>query len=164
MHGVIQDAKHVYQRKVAVTPIVHSYHEEGEVPYQKFNCPVCEAVGNTHIGLTYGVGQCPLCGVHLNWIRYPEVGDEVVLTMSMADLPAGTRGVIIDMIHSEQTLYRFRPNEKTQTYQVPLDCFSLLITDELTGFFKDIDTITDKRSIEMGNELKGFFKSVESIH
>lgn len=49
MHGIIQNHNHVHKRTVAVTPIVHSYHAPGETPYQKFNCPVCNALGNTKI-------------------------------------------------------------------------------------------------------------------
>lgn len=83
MHGIIQNHNHVHKRTVAVTPIVHSYHAPGETPYQKFNCPVCNALGNTKIGLPHGVKQCPLCGVHLEWVRQPQVGDEIIITESV---------------------------------------------------------------------------------
>lgn len=76
--GVIQNASKAYKRKVSVNPIAHHYEKPGEKPYIKYNCPVCEMVGNK-VQIPHGIEKCPLCGVSLNWTRKPEVGDVVVI-------------------------------------------------------------------------------------
>lgn len=79
MNGVIYDAKVAHKRKVKVNPIAHHYEKPGEQPYIKYNCPVCDAVGNKHISVPHGTSHCPLCGVALNWDRKPEIGDTVTM-------------------------------------------------------------------------------------
>lgn len=71
MYGVIQDAPHVHKRTVTVNPIVRSYHAPGEPPYHKFNCPVCQMVGNTNIGITPGLTlpTAKAGGFTTHWIR-----------------------------------------------------------------------------------------------
>lgn len=78
MVGVIQNSRYARKRKVAVNPIEHAYHGPDEKPYIKYNCPVCEAVGNWGVSISYGTPACPLCGVRLNWARQPEIGDQVI--------------------------------------------------------------------------------------
>lgn len=76
--GVVQNSNKCHKRTVSVNPIPHFYNQTGKTPYVKYNCPVCDAVGNKHIGLSKGVENCPLCGVRLNWKQKPEVGDTVM--------------------------------------------------------------------------------------
>lgn len=135
MHGIIQNHNHVHKRTVAVTPIVHSYHAPGETPYQKFNCPVCNALGNTKIGLPHGVKQCPLCGVHLERVRQPQVGDEIIITESVEgepELTVGTKAVIQKIVESADAyeirtdIYKIRTETTPDRCRIPRHAFSIL--------------------------------------
>lgn len=58
------------------------------MPYIKFGCPVCEAVGN-RVQVTSGLGSCMLCGVSLNWDRIIEPGDRVILRQTVNGVREG---------------------------------------------------------------------------
>lgn len=77
MNGVITDSAHAHSRKVKVTPIEKHYEEEGEPPYIKYHCPVCMAAGNRKVSVPYGMKNCRLCGVSLNWQK-PKAGDRAI--------------------------------------------------------------------------------------
>lgn len=129
MYGVIQDAPHVHKRTVTVNPIVRSYHAPGEPPYHKFNCPVCHMVGNTNIGITPGIKSCPLCGVHLNWERTLQVGDQVQLTETITStsgycLERGTRGIVCDSQSEQETHCTVQIDGNY--YSVPKDKWTIL--------------------------------------
>lgn len=126
MHGIIQNHKHAYKRRVTVTPIVHSYHEPGETPYEKFTCPVCNAVGNAKIAIPQDIEQCPLCGVSLNWTRQPEVGDEIIITESVEWEPSLTIGTkaTIQKIHNDS--YEIQTEVTHYVCGIPKDTFSIL--------------------------------------
>lgn len=76
MNGVITDAKIAHKRKVKVNPIEKHYENKGEQPYIKYGCPVCAAVGNRNISIPYGISNCRLCQVALNW-QEPRKGDRI---------------------------------------------------------------------------------------
>lgn len=86
--GVIKNEKKAYKRLVSVNPVPHHYEEKGDLPYIKFGCPVCEAVGN-RVQVTPGLGSCMLCGVSLNWDRIIEPGDRVILRQTVNGVREG---------------------------------------------------------------------------
>lgn len=64
--GKVIEAKYAYQRITYVKPMENHYEDVGEKPYIKYNCPVCESLGNKH-SLSTGISNCPLCNVNLLW-------------------------------------------------------------------------------------------------
>ena len=76
--------KHVHRQKVKLRPIEHHYEEEGEEPYVKYSCQLCEQLadnvkgfhfedenGNdakfTRFSFPEGTERCPCCGVYIDW-------------------------------------------------------------------------------------------------
>lgn len=82
MTGIIISSAYVHRKHAKVNPIPHHYEEPGEKPYIKWHCPVCTMLGNRKISIPEKIPDCPLCGVHLNWDRKPEVGDRVLIMES----------------------------------------------------------------------------------
>lgn len=66
IEGKVTEADFAHNRYTYVRPIAHHYENEGELPYIKYGCPVCESLGNKH-QLTHGEDKCPLCNVNLIW-------------------------------------------------------------------------------------------------
>lgn len=66
LNGKVVDSKYSCGRITYVRPTEHHYEEEGETPYAKYCCPVCEMLGNKH-QVTEGESNCPLCNVNLFW-------------------------------------------------------------------------------------------------
>ncbi|MGG4105211.1 hypothetical protein AAXB25_14940 [Paenibacillus lautus] len=66
LEGKVTEAKYTYQRLTFIKPTEHHYEKKGEVPYIKYGCPVCDALGNKH-QLTFGEKNCGLCNVNLTW-------------------------------------------------------------------------------------------------
>ncbi|MNS99304.1 hypothetical protein D3C72_1337030 [compost metagenome] len=66
LEGKVMDSRYAYQRITYVKPIEHHYENEGESPYIKYGCPVCELLNNKH-QVTFGSDNCPLCNVNLLW-------------------------------------------------------------------------------------------------
>ncbi|RZT01198.1 hypothetical protein [Cuneatibacter caecimuris] len=64
--GKVAESKSVHKRYTQVKPIDRHYENPGEIPYIKYSCPVCAALGNTHQVLP-GQPNCTLCGVQLYW-------------------------------------------------------------------------------------------------
>ena len=64
--GNVKESKIVCHKTTAVKPIEHHYEDQGEEPYIKYSCPVCQALGNLH-QVTRGDKNCPLCNVNLCW-------------------------------------------------------------------------------------------------
>lgn len=67
MEGEVSTSKYIYERKTSVRPISRHYEEEGEKPYIKYGCPVCESLGNHH-QVEKGADKCYSCNVNLTWI------------------------------------------------------------------------------------------------
>lgn len=66
INGRVSEADFAYQRITYVRPLEHHYEEPGEVPYIKYSCPVCDALGNPHQVISNQV-KCSLCNVNLDW-------------------------------------------------------------------------------------------------
>lgn len=66
LDGKVLEAEYVYKRFVYVKPIAHHYEAQGEKPYIKYCCPVCEALDNKH-QVIHGTERCPLCNVNFTW-------------------------------------------------------------------------------------------------
>ena len=66
IEGKVTAAKHAYQRITYVKPIEYHYENEGDEPYIKYGCPVCNLLGNKH-QIAKGKKNCPLCNVNLLW-------------------------------------------------------------------------------------------------
>lgn len=66
IEGIVAKEKYAYQRITKIKPIAHHYEENGEIPYIKYGCPICEALGN-RFTLTNNIKNCPLCNVNLYW-------------------------------------------------------------------------------------------------
>lgn len=94
--GVIKDEKKAYKRLVSVNPVAHHYEEKGDLPYIKFGCPVCEAVGN-RVQVTPRLGSCMLCGVSLNWNRTIQPGDRVILRKTKCKVKKGEVCMVKDI-------------------------------------------------------------------
>ena len=77
-------AKYVHQQKVKIRPVEHHYEEDGEEPYIKYSCQICEQLANNVKGLDFedeneeevkfirfsfpkGTEKCPCCGVNIEW-------------------------------------------------------------------------------------------------
>lgn len=79
-------AKHVYKQRVKLRPIEHHYEKEGEEPYIKYGCQLCEQLVENVKGfplytddeddedgqfvrfsLSKGIERCPCCGVYIDW-------------------------------------------------------------------------------------------------
>lgn len=106
MNGVITDAKIAHKRKVKVNPIEKHYENKGEQPYIKYGCPVCAAVGNRNISIPYGISNCRLCQVALNW-QEPKAGDRICITNSDI-FEEGTVLVIKEVIGTDEKEYLVR--------------------------------------------------------
>lgn len=75
----IEPAKTVNKQRVSLRPNEHRYEEEGEEPYIKYTCQICEQLarevrgykfdeGNfTLMSFPEGTPNCPCCGIRLNW-------------------------------------------------------------------------------------------------
>lgn len=66
LQGKVTESDYSYEKVTFIKPIEHHYEENGERPYIKYGCPVCEALGNKH-QVTYNTEKCDLCGVNLLW-------------------------------------------------------------------------------------------------
>lgn len=76
-------AKVVHKQKVKLRPNEHHYENEGEEPYIKYSCQICEQLakniqdfhfeGSSENGnfirfsFPKGTEQCPCCGVNIDW-------------------------------------------------------------------------------------------------
>lgn len=73
-------AKYVHQQKVKLRPNEHHYEKDGEDPYIKYTCRLCEQLTNNLNGflddedikfarfsLPEGIEQCPCCGINIDW-------------------------------------------------------------------------------------------------
>lgn len=65
-HKVADERTPIFRKLAYVKPIANHYEDEGEAPYIKYNCPVCELIGHKH-QVTEGFGRCWSCGVNLIW-------------------------------------------------------------------------------------------------
>ena len=82
MTGTLINSIYAYRKYAKVNPVPHHYEEPGEPPYVKWHCPVCAMLGNRKTSIPKNIPDCPLCGVHLNWDRKPEIGDQVLIVDS----------------------------------------------------------------------------------
>lgn len=77
-------AKHVHKQRVKLRPIEHHYENDGEEPYIKYSCQICEQISNnvkgfhfededgndakfTNFSFPKGTERCPCCGVYIEW-------------------------------------------------------------------------------------------------
>ena len=79
-------AKHVHKQRVKLRPIEHHYENEGEEPYIKYSCQLCEQLaenvkdiplyaydendeGGQFVRFSFAEGteRCPCCGVYIDW-------------------------------------------------------------------------------------------------
>lgn len=79
-------AKFVHQQQVKLRPNEHHYESEGEEPYIKYTCQICEQLAKNVKGLPLysddeededvkftsfsfpkGTEKCPCCGINLEW-------------------------------------------------------------------------------------------------
>lgn len=73
-------AKVVHNQKVKLRPNEHHYENEGEEPYVKYSCQICEQLSESIKGFYFdeeqkfvrfsfpkGTEQCPCCGVNIDW-------------------------------------------------------------------------------------------------
>lgn len=79
-------AKVVYKQKVKVKPIAHHYENEGEPPYIKYGCPICEQIAEQaktkqiytndeddtqgkfiRFSFPEKTENCPCCGINFDW-------------------------------------------------------------------------------------------------
>lgn len=66
IEGVVEQSDLICRRSVRIKPTAHHYEGVGELPYIKYSCPVCDAIGNIH--QVHPVQQnCSLCGVRFYW-------------------------------------------------------------------------------------------------
>lgn len=82
----IYPAEHAYKQRVKLKPNEHHYENEGEKPYIKYTCPICEQLAKSVEGhplyandeddengrfvsfqLQKGIEQCLCCGVNIDW-------------------------------------------------------------------------------------------------
>lgn len=75
--------KVVYKQKAKLRPNEHHYENEGEEPYIKYSCQICEQLAKNIEGFRFeeenedvkftrfsfpeGTKQCPCCGVNIDW-------------------------------------------------------------------------------------------------
>ena len=79
-------AKAVYKQQVKIRPVEHHYEEEGEEPYIKYGCQICEQLAESvknfplyldeedgqcgqfvRFSFPKGTKQCPCCGINIDW-------------------------------------------------------------------------------------------------
>ena len=76
-------AEYVHMQKVKLRPNEHHYEEDGEPPYIKYSCRICEQIAeNVKSAHSYifeenerfvrfsfpeGTERCPCCGVYIDW-------------------------------------------------------------------------------------------------
>lgn len=77
----IYPAKVVCKQKAKLRPNEHHYEKEGEEPYIKYTCQICEQLAENMKGFQFGedegkfkrfsfpkgTEQCPCCGVNIDW-------------------------------------------------------------------------------------------------
>lgn len=56
----------IYKAKVCFYPIERHYESEGEAPYIKYLCPICN-IANIKMQVQPFNKNCPICGVSLKW-------------------------------------------------------------------------------------------------
>lgn len=75
IEGTVTEAQYAYQRIARVKAVAHHYEDEGEKPYIKYGCPVCELLGNKH-QVTAGASNCTQCNVNLMWEDAEDVTEQ----------------------------------------------------------------------------------------
>ena len=79
-------APRVYKQRVKLRPNEHHYENEGEEPYIKYTCQICEQLAENVKGFPLhtdneddevgqfvrfsfpeGTERCPCCGVYIDW-------------------------------------------------------------------------------------------------
>ena len=82
----IYPAKVVHKQKVKLRPNEHHYENEGEKPYIKYSCQICEQLAESVKGFPLysddendeggefvrfsfpkGTEKCPCCGINIDW-------------------------------------------------------------------------------------------------
>lgn len=76
-------AKYVHKQRVKLIPNEHHYENEGEKPYIKYSCKICEQIVEqaksvhsyifdenekfVNFSFPKGTERCPCCGVYIEW-------------------------------------------------------------------------------------------------
>ena len=77
-------SKHVHRQRVKLRPNEHHYENEGEEPYIKYSCQLCEQLAENvkdfplytydeeigqfvRFSFPKGTERCPCCGVYIDW-------------------------------------------------------------------------------------------------
>ena len=73
-------ATHVHKQKVKLRPNEHHYENDGEEPYIKYTCRLCDQlvenlngmldiddVKFSRFSIPEGIEQCPCCGINIDW-------------------------------------------------------------------------------------------------
>lgn len=56
----------IYKTRIKAIPIEHHYEENGEEPYIKYSCPICDNLGIKHQVHPWE-DNCSICGINLDW-------------------------------------------------------------------------------------------------
>lgn len=82
----ITPATRIYKQRISVKPIEHHYENQGEQPYIKYGCPICENIADkinkpvpynidgkifNQFSIPKGEPNCPCCGINLDWTKEP---------------------------------------------------------------------------------------------
>lgn len=85
---VVTTAEVVHKQQVRLRPVAHHYEKQGEKPYIKYGCPICEAIARdfepkdedegtfSRFSIPEGTTKCPVCGVNLAWDKEVELIDD----------------------------------------------------------------------------------------
>lgn len=74
-------AKVTHKQKVKLRPNEHHYENEGEEPYIKYGCQICETIAERYkenvlneqdekfvrFSFPKGTEKCPCCGINIDW-------------------------------------------------------------------------------------------------
>lgn len=74
-------AEYVHEQEVKLRPNEHHYENEGEEPYIKYGCQICEQIADkvkdfvvfdeerkfARFSLPKGIERCPCCGINIDW-------------------------------------------------------------------------------------------------
>lgn len=124
--------------RTKIVPIARHYEENGETPYIKYSCPVCEAAGNHHLSFPKGTPDCPFCGVHLEWEDEIQEGDKVMVIAKRPEVngyrqkefPIGTICTVRGYLHAPAFYPYYLVDAEQKGYFYPREAFSK-VTDLL---------------------------------
>ena len=67
----VYPAKAAYMYRVKLKPAEHHYENDGEEPYVKYTCQLCEQLAEKlkfiPCAFPAGTEKCPCCGINIDW-------------------------------------------------------------------------------------------------